>query len=558
MFHLQQRRDGSGGRANQNGRQCPDDPQSLIIAQTTSRHRCIAYATSILLILVCVMAYPFAAVEGPSQPILAAIFTILTIFAALMTAILLLGQFWGTQVSSIAVLGNVYLYASLINIPYLLTLPKVFTAHGFFDAGPYAPSWLWIFWQIGYASGLLIYVLLDKRPHLRLLSDAMTRRLHFILPIITFLLVVLLTAIAINPYHLLPNIVSDDPPPVFLPGVSLLILSLNGLMCICVLALLRKRNVLHLWLRVTVLASFLTTSFSLYTGGRYSVGWYVARVSGLMTALLVLGALLYEVHVIYLRLRQQNEELARHNRIQSDFLAVIGHEFRTALTGILGFSSLLREGDLDGLDPQEYASDIHNDATRLLQLINDLLDLERMKVGEAQMRWEQIEIRSIVDGALCYFGGAMEDGRFHVELDEQAFSIQADREKLVQAMKNLLDNALKYSSEGSPIRISSKRKSSMIELTVQDYGKGIPLEKQEQIFERYARAESSVSRYIGSTGLGLTLVQQIVAMHQGKIWVESIVGKGSTFHIILPIQSQARRSTPEMREHSQVRRDTFV
>jgi two-component system sensor histidine kinase/response regulator len=558
MFHMQQRQNVSGSHGNKNGLQAPDDPQSLVIAQTTSRHRHIAYATSIILILVCVAAFPFTAVEGSSQPILAAIFTILTIFAALMTAILLLGQFWGTQVSSIAILGNVYLYASLINISYLLTLPKVFTPHGFFYSGSYASSWLWIFWQIGYACGLLVYVLLDRWPRLRLLSDAMIRRFHFILPATTFLLVALLTVIAIDPYHLLPNIISNDPPPVFLPGVSLLVLSLNGLMCLCVLALLRKHNVLHLWLRVTVLASFLTTSFSLYTGGRYSVGWYVARVSGLMTALLVLGALLYEVHVIYLRLKLQNEELARHNRIQSDFLSVIGHEFRTALTGILGFSSLLREGDLDGLDPQEYASDIHNDATRLLQLINDLLDLERMKVGEAQMRWEQIEISSMVNDALSYFHTTVEGGRFQVELDERASSIQADREKLVQALKNLLDNALKYSPESSPIRISSKRKSSMIELIVQDYGKGIPLEKQKQIFERYARAESSVSRYIGSTGLGLTLVQQIVAMHQGKIWVESIVGEGSTFHVVLPIQSQAVRSTPERRDRSQTRRGTFV
>src|ERR1051326_6993900 len=117
MFHKQQRRDVSRDRAHRNGRLASGETQSLVIAQTTSRHRRIAYAISIALILACAVAFPFAAVIGPSQPILVAAFTILTIFAALMTALLLLGQFWGTQVPSIAVLGNVYLYASLINIP---------------------------------------------------------------------------------------------------------------------------------------------------------------------------------------------------------------------------------------------------------------------------------------------------------------------------------------------------------------------------------------------------------------------------------------------------------
>ncbi len=188
-------------------------------------------------------------------------------------------------------------------------------------------------------------------------------------------------------------------------------------MCIAAFFLLHRLSVLHLWLRVSTIAALINISFTLYARGRYTVGWYVSRTNGLIAATLVLCALLYEVNKLYTKLVQQNEELAKQNRIQSDFLSVVGHEFRTALTSILGFSEMMHEKDLDSQDIQEYADDIHSDATRLTRLINDLLDLERMKSGRMEMIWEQIDINSLIREIISRTYSTSRPGQIQLDLD---------------------------------------------------------------------------------------------------------------------------------------------
>lgn len=511
-----------------------EEIHSLNSTRTTVLHRRIALFVSILLILACLVAYRYATIGGPSQPAFAVIFTVLTIFAALLTADLLLGQFLSTRLPSLAILGGIYLYVSLINVPYLLTLPKAFSLYGLFNAGLYAPSWLWIFWQIGYSCGIFVYVLIEKRYSTVQLSQRTTKRVFLFLVLTIFFLVLILSFIAIDPYHLLPNILNSSPPPVLIPFVSVFVFSANSLMCLSAFFLLRSQNVLHLWLRVSILASFINVSLSLYTGGRYSIGWYVSRVDGLMTAIFVLYALFHEINKMYTWLALQNEKLVMQNRIQSDFLSVVGHEFRTALTGILGFSEMIREGGLDSDDAQEYADDIHNDAIRLTRLINDLLDLERMKSGHVEMNWEQVAINGLLQELVARSLMTSHQGQIQLELDEDIPLIQADSDKLTQVITNLITNAIKYSPAGGTILVGSKWESDNIHFFVEDHGIGIPPEEMEQIFERYARVESTATRYIGGTGLGLPIVRQIVEMHHGSVWVESTLGEGSTFHVVIP------------------------
>ncbi len=514
----------------------PQEIQSLTSTKTTLLHRRAAVIMGIVLILIGLLTYPVAAIEGPSQPVVAALFIILTIFASLLTANLLFGQFLSARSPSLAVLGSVYLYVCLISIPYLLTLPKVFTQTGLFNAGLYAPSWFWIFWQVGYSCGIVVYVLVDKRYSTRQLSHKSAKRVYLLLLTSVFFLFILLSFIAIDPYHLLPNIFPENSPPAFIPIVTFFVCGINALMCIIAFFLLHNRNVLHLWLRLSILAAFINVSLSLFTTGRYSIGWYVSRLNGLMTAFFVLYALLHEANKLYIKLAHQNEQLATQNHIQSDFLSVVGHEFRTALTGILGFSEMIREGGLDEQDTQEYADDIHNDAIRLTRLINDLLDLERMKSGHGKINWEQVEINALIQEIASRTYLASHRDLLQLKLDTNVLPLQADRDKLTQVITNLVNNAIKYSPEGGTILVGSKRESSTIHLFVQDHGIGIPPEKLEQIFERYARVESSATRYVGGSGLGLPIVRQIVEMHHGTVWAESIKGQGSTFHVVLPVK----------------------
>ena len=523
--------------------------QSLTSTQATPLHRHVSLAISIVLILACIAAYPYSTNIGLSAPAFAVIFTTLTVTAALLTAYLLFGQFLGTGTPSLAILGGTYLYVGLINISYLLTLPRIFALHALIDAGESAPSWLWIFWQIGYPLGILLYVLIDRRYRSVQFPSRITRSILFLLPVTVIPLVVLLTYIAIDPYHLLPaiEVESSHAGQSLILGVFTrqVVFGLNALMCIATLLLLHQRqglhlrfhgSILHLWLRTSTVASLVNVTFSVvHIGGRYSIGWYVARANGLMTAIFVLCALLYEVNKLYNRLAQQNKELAKQNRLQSDFLSVVGHEFRTALTGILGFSELMRTEALDGKEVQTYAEDIYTDASRLTRLINDLLDLERMKSGWMALNTSYVEINALIWDVIRHTCPITQLNRFHVELDPDIPPLLGDRDKLTQVFTNLLSNALKYSTASDVILLTSRREGAMLHISVRDHGIGIPLEQLEIIFERYARVESNMTRHIGGTGLGLPIVRQIVTMHNGRVWAESTPGDGATFHVLLPL-----------------------
>ncbi|MBA2395289.1 MAG: MASE4 domain-containing protein [Ktedonobacteraceae bacterium] len=519
--------------------QRPHEIQSLTSTGTTPLQSHVAIVISMLLILVCVVAYPYATNQGPRGFLFFFIATSLASFAALMTSYLLLGQFLGTHRPSLAVLGSTYLFVGLINIPYLLVSPDLHIKDDFFNTSAYASIWLWIFAQIGYPLGILLYILIDRHYNTTHLSSEHTKHLLIFLTVIIPTIIIVLSIIAIDAYNVLPPITTGGQQPLLIMPVRIFFFGLNAFMCLSALLLLHRLSILHLWLRVSTLAALINISFTLYARGRYTVGWYVSRINGLMAATLVLCALLYEVNKLYTKLVQQNEELAKQNRIQSDFLSVVGHEFRTALTSILGFSEMMREKDLDSQDIQEYADDIHSDATRLTRLINDLLDLERMKSGRIEMNWEEIDINALIQEIMDHTYATSRPEQIQLGLDPHISPIKGDRDKLTQVITNLVNNAVKYSPDGGSILIGSKQEGNTAHFFVQDHGMGIPAGKLDQVFERYARVESDTSRYIGGTGLGLPIVRQIVEMHNGKVHVESILEKGSTFHVKLPITSHA-------------------
>jgi signal transduction histidine kinase len=156
-----------------------------------------------------------------------------------------------------------------------------------------------------------------------------------------------------------------------------------------------------------------------------------------------------------------------------------------------------------------------------------------------EMNWEQIEINSLIQEVASRTYSTLLSDQIQIKLDPDVPSLRGDRDKLTQVITNLLNNALKYSPDGNPILIGSKREGDTAHLFVQDHGLGVPKENLEQIFERYARVDSGAGRYIGGTGLGLPIVRQIIEMHHGKVYVESTLGKGSTFHVVLPILSRS-------------------
>jgi signal transduction histidine kinase len=235
------------------------------------------------------------------------------------------------------------------------------------------------------------------------------------------------------------------------------------------------------------------------------------------------------------RQRAAMEQLEKVNRAKSEFVSIVSHEFRTPLTGIQGFSEMMKDEDLTVAEMKEYASDINKDAHRLNRMITEMLDLDRMEAGRMTIHREPADLNAIVSDVADRVRPNAPGHPITLALDPGLAPLSADRDRLTQVVANLLSNAVKYSPTGGEIVVTTSRDGSNAGLTVRDHGMGIPADQLESIWERYSRVETDTTRGIQGTGLGLPIVRQIVTMHGGTVWAESEVGRGSTFHVLLPL-----------------------
>ncbi|HVH64326.1 MAG TPA: ATP-binding protein [Candidatus Dormibacteraeota bacterium] len=233
--------------------------------------------------------------------------------------------------------------------------------------------------------------------------------------------------------------------------------------------------------------------------------------------------------------RDANSNLEKIDRTKSEFLSIVSHEFRTALTGIQGFSELIRDGGLDPDEVKAYGGYIFNDADRVNRLIGDMLDLDRMESGRMTMRSGAIDINEVLTEAISRAAASSVTVEFKSDLDPRLPIVAGDRDRLVQVVSNLVNNAVKYSPEGGTVTLSSRVEGETALISVTDTGIGIPADEISHVFERFRRVRSGAAQAIPGTGLGLTIVKQIVEMHGGKIWVESALGHGSSFHFTIPL-----------------------
>jgi PAS domain S-box-containing protein len=241
--------------------------------------------------------------------------------------------------------------------------------------------------------------------------------------------------------------------------------------------------------------------------------------------------------------RNANADLEKLDRTKTEFLSIVSHEFRTALTGIQGFSELIRDGGLEPDELRAYGGYIFNDADRVNRLIGDMLDLDRMESGRMSIRMADVDINEVLSDSIAR-AASSNTVDFKPDLDPRLPIVTGDRDRLVQVVSNLVNNAVKYSPEGGVVTISSRAEGGYALITVADTGLGIPPDEIAHVFERFRRVRSGAAQSIAGTGLGLTIVKQIVEMHGGKIWVESAVGHGSAFHFTIPLAVEA--VTPSM------------
>jgi two-component system, OmpR family, phosphate regulon sensor histidine kinase PhoR len=223
-------------------------------------------------------------------------------------------------------------------------------------------------------------------------------------------------------------------------------------------------------------------------------------------------------------------------KIKKDFVVNVSHELRTPLTVIKGFAETLDEEKDKKNKP--YLEIIRNHTDRLINIVNDLLGLSELEEKGFNLKLENLDLKTLVENTLKIFEGKLKNKEINVELDvQEPFPhIKADSFKLEQMLINLIDNAVKYTDKGK-IKISLKAMDKMIKIEIEDTGIGIPEKDLSRIFERFYVVDKSRSRKSGGTGLGLSIVKHIILAHNGKIDIESKVGSGTKFSIVLPLSS---------------------
>lgn len=238
------------------------------------------------------------------------------------------------------------------------------------------------------------------------------------------------------------------------------------------------------------------------------------------------------------QLRAANEELTRLDQHKTQFYSIINHEMRTPLTSVMGYCDLLRASG--GLTDRQlgHVQVLKSNAQRLLDLVNNLLDISRIEAGRMTVSQEPADLSESIADALSVVQPLAAQKRLDIRLDlpSDLPPAHADKKRLSQVLINLLSNAIKYTPEGGQVTVRSAldQDGSMLLTSVADTGIGIPLDRLPRIFDRFSREESEQTRGTVGTGLGLTITKGLVEAHGGRIWVQSQEGAGSTFFFTLP------------------------
>ncbi len=247
------------------------------------------------------------------------------------------------------------------------------------------------------------------------------------------------------------------------------------------------------------------------------------------------------------RIRLQNDLFLQHaeakrldelNRLKSYFVSSVSHDLQTPLTSIRMFAELLRNNrHLSDREREEYLDIIHGESERLARLIRNLLDFSRMERGAKTYDFKTVDLAEIVRSVLRSMNYLLRQHQFETitDLPDEPVIIRADGDAVIEALENLISNAVKYSSEQKVLRLTLQRDQTFVRVAVQDRGIGISPREQRRIFDTYYRARDPQVQAMGGAGLGLSLVKQIMEAHGGRVEVQSAPGKGSTFTLVFPV-----------------------
>ncbi len=238
------------------------------------------------------------------------------------------------------------------------------------------------------------------------------------------------------------------------------------------------------------------------------------------------------------QLRRARVEAEENNRLKSAFISNMSHEIRTPMNTILGFLSLLDDPNLGEEDRQEYLKLVRGGGERLLNIINEIIDITRIDAGQVALHITDFDFNELAVNMFYFFKQTAEKKGLQYarvfDIPSEYAIIRSDKEKLYSIFTNLINNAIKYTQIGQ-IKLTCTLTSNALNFSVEDTGMGIPADQQQAVFDRFIQVDSANRRTQEGSGLGLAITKAYVDMLAGKIWVDSKEGKGSTFNLWLPL-----------------------
>lgn len=238
------------------------------------------------------------------------------------------------------------------------------------------------------------------------------------------------------------------------------------------------------------------------------------------------------------------------SQMKNEFVSTVSHELRTPLTSIKGYVDLILDGEAGDINEiqREFLQIVKQNNDRLVALINDLLDISRIESGRIHLKIQPIDMGDIIAGTVETFKAVLEQTQMTVEtsVSKSVPHAAGDRDRVAQVLINLISNAIKYAPGASKIAVRARRRANQVVVSVKDYGIGVSGEDQKRLFSKFYRVDSSLTRDVGGTGLGLSICKTIIELLGGQIWVESKVGKGSTFSFSLPIAPRELARMPDV------------
>jgi signal transduction histidine kinase len=240
-------------------------------------------------------------------------------------------------------------------------------------------------------------------------------------------------------------------------------------------------------------------------------------------------------------LKKANEELKKLDQMKSDFVSKVSHELRTPLTSIKNAVHLLassKPGPINENQERFLLMAIRN-IDRLAEMVNDILDLSKIEAGKMQYHFAEIDLHPVLKHLIATFQSQADAKSLNLEMDfpKVLSTVYADQSRIEQALCNLLSNAVKFTTAGGRVILAARSTPETVEISVTDTGPGIAPNEHKQIFERFYQTENSLTNVSKGTGLGLTITKELIEAHNGKLCVESELGKGSRFSFWLPIFS---------------------